>query len=385
METPRVTDAGFWLGDEPRLLEPGAEGLAQWAADQGELAAHVLFLTSGSSGAAKWVALSREALRCSAESVNAHLRVRADDVWGLALPERHVGGFGVLARGFFAGVEVARYVGKWQPVGFRDWLEAADVSLVSLVPTQLVDLVAAALTAPRRLRVVVAGGGAVSAELGEAARALGWPVLASFGMTEAGSQIATAPLEQLGESFSAAPLPLLGPWQARVDDDGCLAVRGEALFSGYVVGVDGGWSFLARRGEWFQTTDLVALGADGLTPLGRADRRVKVLGELVDLDEVEREIAKTALPLPDVWKIIDLPDPRRGCRLVLVSESVPPSAAMQAAIGAYQAHASGPTRLAGTAVVAAFPRGELGKLQMAQLRLLAEPQEAVNPWPDIQG
>jgi O-succinylbenzoic acid--CoA ligase len=383
METPRVTDASFWLGEDPRLLEPGAGGLAQWAAGQAELAGHVLFLTSGSSGAAKWVALSREALRCSAEAVNAHLRVRADDVWGLALPERHVGGFGVLARGFFAGVEVARFVGKWQPQGFRDWLEAADVSLVSLVPTQLVDLVAAALTAPRRLRVVVAGGGAVGNELGEAARALGWPVLASFGMTEAGSQIATAPLEQLGEGFSAAPLPLLGPWQARVDHDGCLAVRGEALFSGYVVGVDGGWSFLPRSGEWFQTTDRVALGTAGLTPMGRADRRVKVLGELVDLDEIERAIAQTALP--DVWKIIDLPDPRRGCRLVLVSEAVPPSAAMRAALAAYQAHASGPTRLAGTAVVAAFPRGELGKLQMAQLRLLAEPQEAVKPWPDIQG
>jgi acyl-coenzyme A synthetase/AMP-(fatty) acid ligase len=117
--------------------------------------------------------------------------------------------------------------------------------------------------------------------------------------------------------------------------------------------------------------------------MGRADRRVKVLGELVDLDEIERAIAQTALP--DVWKIIDLPDPRRGCRLVLVSEAVPPSAAMRAALAAYQAHASGPTRLAGTAVVAAFPRGELGKLQMAQLRLLAEPQEAVKPWPDIQG
>jgi len=372
METPRVTDASFWLGDEPRLLEPGAGGLAQWAGDQAELAAHVLFLTSGSSCAAKWVALSRGALRCSAEAVNAHLRVRADDVWGLALPERHVGGFGVLARGFFAGVGVARYVGKWQPMGFRGWLEAADVSLVSLVPTQLVDLVAAGLTAPRRLRAVIAGGGAVSGELGEAARALGWPVLASFGMTEAGSQIATAPLQQLDEGFCPAPLPLLSGWDARVGPSGCLELRGGGLFSGYVVSRGGGWEFLSRVGEWFASSDRVALSDEGLTPLGRADRRVKVLGELVDLDEIEREIAKTALPLPDVWKIMDLPDARRGCRLVLVSESAPPSAALQAALVAYQAQASGPARMAGTAVVAAFPRGELGKLQMAELRVMAE-------------
>lgn len=368
METPRVTDAGFWQGDAPRIMEPGCVGLARWAADQPELAGHVLFLTSGSSGAAKWMALSRGALRASAEAVNAHLRVSRDDVWGLALPDRHVGGFGVLARGFFAGVEVARFAGKWDPRGFHGWLEEAGVSLVTLVPTQLVDLLAAGLGAPRRLRAVVVGGGPVSGELGQAARALGWPVLASFGMTEAGSQIATAPLDQLGEVFSPAPLPLLPLWQARVDGDGMLGLRGGGLFSGVILETRGIWQFVPRTGEWFATSDRALVDSAGLTPLGRADRRVKVLGELVDIDAIEHAIAQSAPELSDVWKIIDLPDPRRGCRLVLVTESVPASAAMLSALAAYQATAAGPARVAGTAVVTAFPRGELGKLRMADLR-----------------
>ncbi len=368
-----MTDPDFWLGAAPRLLEPGSPGLAQWAAGQAQLTAHVLFLTSGSSGAAKWVALSREALRFSAEAVNAHLLVTNKDVWGLALPERHVGGFGVLARGFFAGTGVARYVGKWQPHGFRDWLEQAAVSLVSLVPTQLVDLVGAGLTPPPRLRAVVLGGGAVPHALGQAARALGWPVLASFGLTEAGSQVATAPLAQLDEDFSPAPLPLLDGWEARVDpDDGRLALCGAGLFSGYVVPSGASWEFLPRQGDWFKTSDIAAVADGHLSPLGRADRRVKVLGELVDLDEIERALCAMASGLPDVWKLIDLPDSRRGCLLVLATESHPPSAALQGLVASYNSLTPGPARLAATVTLPSFPRGELGKLRMAELRTLAE-------------
>ena len=62
----------------------------------------------------------------------------------------------------------------------------------SLVPAQVLDLVRAGLRPPPVLRAIVVGGGAISAELYRDARALGWPVLPSYGMTECCSQIATA-------------------------------------------------------------------------------------------------------------------------------------------------------------------------------------------------
>ncbi|NIP97055.1 MAG: o-succinylbenzoate--CoA ligase, partial [Akkermansiaceae bacterium] len=54
----------------------------------------VVFPTSGSGGEHKWVSLRREALLVSAEAVNRHLEVEPADVWMLALPHHHVGGFG---------------------------------------------------------------------------------------------------------------------------------------------------------------------------------------------------------------------------------------------------------------------------------------------------
>src|SRR4051812_33784725 len=60
-----------------------------------KLQAHVWLLTSGTtaaSGTRKWVALSKEALLCSATAVNRHLGANKDDIWFNVLPTFHVGG-----------------------------------------------------------------------------------------------------------------------------------------------------------------------------------------------------------------------------------------------------------------------------------------------------
>ena len=82
----------------------------------GGLEDHVLFETSGSTGLPKWIALSKEALEVSARAVNAHLEVDGGAVWGLSLPLRHVGGFGVWLRSRLAGGLLAAFEGvngKW--------------------------------------------------------------------------------------------------------------------------------------------------------------------------------------------------------------------------------------------------------------------------------
>ena len=147
-----------------------------------ELVAHVLFETSGSTGAPKRIALPKEALLVSAAAVNAHLEVTADSCWGLALPTHHVGGFGVAARAWQAGCGMVVFQGKWNPSGFRDWLGVSRVTHTSLVPTQVHDLVKQELTAPNFLKAIVVGGGHLDAATGQAARDLGWPVLASYGV-----------------------------------------------------------------------------------------------------------------------------------------------------------------------------------------------------------
>ncbi len=326
---------------------------------------HVLFETSGSSGTPKWVALSKPALLASAAAVNENLRVTPAACWGLALPLHHVGGFGVAARAWQAGCRMEVFAGKWNAAVFLQWLDHTKVTHTSLVPTQVHDLVTAGLRAPSSLVAVVVGGGRLDLHQGQAARDLSWPVLASYGMTEAGSQIATQGLEQLHAPYQIAPIPVLPLWQTRLDSSGLLEISGPALFSGYLRGD----RFTPRDGDWHTTADRADLAAGGITPLGRADTLVKVLGELVDPEAIERKlIALSAGKLAaGSLAVAAIPDERAGSRLVAVFDATVDKYLGVAVLATYQSGAPGFLRLAGPVWLESLPRTELGKLRRGKL------------------
>lgn len=321
----------------------------------------VIFPTSGSTGESKSVVLRKDALLVSAKAVNDWLGAGVDAVWGLALPMNHVGGFGVAARAHAAACGFSHYVRKWDPANCARWLRSDGVTHVSLVPAQVHDLVAAGLKAPGSLGAVVVGGGRLSNGIGQAARDLGWPVLASYGMTEAASQVATQPLSALDKPFVDCPLGVLPIWETGLAPGGLLRLRGDALFCGTVAAGE----YHPRQGQWFTTSDRVALSEGDITPLGRADSMVKVLGELVDVDAVERRFAEfcEGRGIRCGLAVVALPDKRREHVLVAVFEGtdVPVTAED------YNSQATGLERIAGSCAVAALPRSPMGKLLRATL------------------
>ncbi|MCU0797667.1 MAG: AMP-binding protein [Akkermansiaceae bacterium] len=357
METSRYLNPAWWAADE-------AEAPGETLPSGVELPGWVWFRTSGSSGEPKWVGLKREALLLSAAMVNRHLAVRTEDVWGLALPLRHVGGFGVVARAYEGATKLAQFPGKWDASRFVAWLETARVSHCPLVPAQVHDLVTAGLRAPSCLRSVVVGGGRFDRELAASARQLGWPVLASYGMTEAASQIATEGLEILEKPYFDAPLPVLPHWQVGVDAQGRIELSGPALFSGVLTGGPEGWRVKERVGDTFLTSDRGIMEPGGLRVLGRVDRVVKILGELVDLDALE-----TALGTENV--VLDLPELRRGRELVVVGTDE----SLGDLVMAYNQGVAGPWRVARCVRVEALPRTPLGKPDRRALRAMVEGQE----------
>ena len=149
--------------------------------------------TSGSTGALKWVALSRAAVLASAGAVNRHLGADSKDRWAHALPDFHVGGLGIHARAQLSGAAILAFP-RWEAAGFHAFCLSERATLTALVPAQLHDLIALGLPAPPSLRAVVVGGGALSESRFRLARGLGYPVLSSYGATECASQIATSPL-----------------------------------------------------------------------------------------------------------------------------------------------------------------------------------------------
>ena len=290
-----------------------AEVIRYWAVEQPELQGHLFFATSGSTGHGRWVALSRAALLSSARVVNEHLAVTADDRWLLALPTFHVGGLGVLARSYAASCSVVVMDDKWDAVVYHRLCCENKATLSSLVPTQIVDLVNGGIKAPSSLRAVLVGGGRLENSVYGKAVDLGWPVVETYGMTETCSQVATT---MLGHR----EMKILPSWQTRLDRDGRLMLMGESLLTGYVTCLDKRCSYTDPKKEgWFVTDDIVEINDGYLSVKGRADRCVKVLGELVNLDQVQRKFT-AFLAVTDEFFVVSLPDIRRGVKLIACTE-----------------------------------------------------------------
>lgn len=334
---------------------------------------HFWFFTSGSSGAPKLIALSKDALLCSAASVNQHLEAIKKDVWALALPTFHVGGMGVLTRAHLTNSKVV-HLEKWHPQSFIDILEESKATLTSLVPAQLHDIVSLTFRPSRHLRACIIGGGALSEELYDKARLLGWPILPSFGMTEAASQIATASLTSLEED-SYPDLEVLSHIEAKAEA-GILSIRGRSLCSGWLLYEDDRCNFIDPKEDgWLKTDDKVEIvkdekkGTSILLPNGRASLTIKVKGELTSLEKLNTLLG-TLSDDPQNVAIIALPHPRNDHEILLVSPKEPST--LTSLVTVFNKKVLPFERIARVVQVANIPRSDIGKLLYHQLVRLAE-------------
>ena len=362
-----------WESDESHLLL-NPRGHGDWSdADLPDLSGHIWLETSGSSGRPKLVGLSKAAMLSSAESVNAHIQSTAKDIWLKALPSFHVGGLSIEARSFLSGAAVIDQSDQaWSAAGLISKIQSSHATLVSLVPTQVFDLIAMKASCPPSVRVVFVGGGALPvAHYGEAV-ALGWPLLPTYGMTEASSQVATARLSDIGKK-QPPPIQALAHINLK-EVEGRLAISSSSLFSGYVEKSDSGARFVDPKTKgWFLTSDLVQVDGRTIIPLGRADRQVKILGELVHLDEIQRrlQVVLAARGLADEACVLAIPDARKGFELIMVLTKEA-YCLRQNLIDDLQLRPFEVIRLA--YLVDEIPRSPLGKIQTSALLEHIRPQ-----------
>ncbi len=249
----------------------------------------LLIATSGSSGAPKLVCLSQRALEAAADASIAHLSMTAQDRWLLSLNLAHIGGISVLLRCLRSEACVVLAEPGMPAEAMLRRIAQARVTLASLVPTQLERLLS--IEVPRRgiesLRAVLLGGAHAPRRLAERARAAGWPILMTYGLSEAGSQVCTQPLLDLRTPalHDDAGFPLPGI-DVKVDNE-VICVRGATLFEGYHA--ESASPFDAEG--WFHTGDFGTLTETGrLVPLGRRDDCIITGGEKVSAIEVESAI-----------------------------------------------------------------------------------------------
>lgn len=381
MEASELTTAAFWDSCQPWIAKTDAgshSGLADFLAARFPDQSVCAFQTSGTESGPKWVLLEKRALLTSAEAVNHHFAVTATDRWLITLPIHHVGGFSIFARAFLSGSAVVHSLDKWNPVEFVDLVRTECITLTSLVPTQVYDLVQQRLPPPPSLRAIAVGGGGMNPALAESARDLGWPVFQSYGMTETASQIATQSLHRPADSTALEVLPI---WDLTTDTDQRLTVKGPALALGYAVpSTSGQWTFdPIDAATGLRTRDHVRLWKGKgercfLEFQGRDHDWVKILGELVHLPPLQSHLDELAAsmgwPRPPV--LIAIPDDRSDHRLVLVTEESQPTP--DDLLLAYHNTLTSPIhRISDTRVIPIVPRSDLGKVRRTELlRCLAD-------------
>lgn len=334
--------------------------------------------TSGSTdGVGSIIVLSREALEVSARAVNRRLLITDKDVWGLALPFFHVGGYSIPVRASLSESRVVDFTAKWDAGKFHAWLVQERVTLLSLVPTQLFDLIEAEFKSPPALRALVIGGGRLEPSLHDRAVDKGWPVLQSYGLTECASQVATAlPLSD------GTVLDTLDHIEVKTDRDRRLMIRSRALLTARIVfdrQMSPTLEFPVDDNGWFKTADrgLIKKTAlsDGMhhhvTILGRDGDEVKVLGEMVNLVRVRSTIEQVISENPALKAlqqrtfVVAIPAARRGHELVLVCEKAGaaiPSTMLDTLFTALVSRLAPFETPFRTAYVDAIPRSNLGKV-----------------------
>lgn len=280
--------------------------------------------TSGSTsqevGQSKLVALSKSAMLSSAARVNQWLSVRPSDIWLASLPEFHVGGLAIWARAALGGQKVVRAALPWEPEAWSHFIESESISLLSLVPTQIHDLVQSQIPAPGRVRAVFVGGGAISQDLLIKAMHLGWPLLQTYGMTETCSMVACA---ALSDRFELSQKLKLHPGiEAQINCEGFIGFKGECLFDGYlwVTPESSEWQAHDPQ-EFFWTKDYAVIEGESLHLLGRHQDFAKVMGEninLLKLDHILQELLDSS-NCKILAHAVAIQHPRRGEEIVLVS------------------------------------------------------------------
>lgn len=292
--------------------------------------AAVLF-TSGTEGAPKGVVLTHGNLLANVAQLRARAPIGPDDRAVSALPLFHC--FGLTAGVVLMLVSGIRTGLHPSPLHTRAIPELAR----QLQATILLGTDTFLAGWGRRgtaehfamLRAVVAGAEPVKASTRAIwSERFGATILEGYGATETSPVMA---LNDLDDPRPGTVGRLLPGIERRLEpvpgiDGDRLSVQGPNVMAGYLLpGGDG--RVVPPGGGWYDTGDIVRIGAEGhVTIVGRARRFAKVGGEMVSLAMVEA-LAAEVWPAEPLGAVA-LPDPRKGERVVLAIAN--PDASLEA-------------------------------------------------------
>ncbi|MCB9025842.1 MAG: AMP-binding protein [Bdellovibrionaceae bacterium] len=328
---------------------------------------HIFVSTSGTTGFPKWVAISKKAMLLSAKNVNNFINLQKKDSWFSILPSTHMGALAISARAHLSDSKITYGLGPWNPKQFVQQLSVSEASLSSLVPTQLHDLVNFEILSPTNLRVVFVGGGVLTENLYHEARKLNWPVLPTYGLTEASSQVATSPLSSL-DNLEFPEVQILPHFKVEMNETQNLVLRGDSLFTAYITENAEAWDICERKQMEFTTEDKGSvyfsknLKVACLKIYGRDSHIKKVGGVLVNANGLDKQWKENH----KYGEVLLIPDGRLENRVALIVEEMPGPQLLQQ-IEAFNNSLSKEEKISIVYKIAEIPRTQTGKVNYPQL------------------
>lgn len=364
------------------VLEPRADDWRRLGREPGHPDPIWTLWTSGSTGAPRGIVISHGAFRASAAAVAERLGLGPGDRWIGSLTPAHVGGLALILRAGFLGSTLL-LPGRFDPAEFNRIVDQEGATHASLVPTQLLAVLEERSDRPfpGSFQALLLGGAAAPPGLLERALAAEVPVALTYGMTEAASQVATAPPGVVRRKPGTVGAPLRGvEVQAGSRREGPreIRIRGATLALGAFRGPDAEPVPLTDPDGWYATGDLGILDRDGdLRVTGRLSERIISGGTNVDPREVEAVLATH----PGVREVVVLgmPDTRWGERVSAVVVPTDPSEppGLEALLEHARPHLSPAKRPRGLVTRDGLPRTATGKVD--RRRLAQELQEGGEP------
>jgi acyl-CoA synthetase (AMP-forming)/AMP-acid ligase II len=332
----------------------------------------VLF-TSGSTGTPKGVELGEAQLLHVARAIAAHNELSAADRGYNPLPLFHINAEVVAVLATLVAGATLVLDRRFHRTGFWPLMRKRRVSWINAVPAILAILAKEPIDAPQGLRFIRSA----SAPLPEAVAAAfaGIPLVVSYGMTEAASQITATPLD--GSAPAGSVGRAIGAEIQVRDADGAvlpaasagrLWIRGAGVISHYFANA------AADRFDadgWLSTGDLGSIDADGfVTLLGRSDDVINRGGELVYPADVEDVLLRDERVREVV--VVGKPDPVLGhvpvAFVVAASAQTDADELRAALIERATAELPRYLRPAEITVTEDLPRASTGKVQRARIR-----------------
>ncbi len=295
---------------------------------------YISLQTSGSTGDAKVISVSKDAMITSARRTLDFLELQAGDTVLLCLSAKYIAGKMMLVRAMVGELNLIR-----AEVGTNPLQGILKVDFAAMVPMQVRAIINTDKKQLNKVRKLIIGGGAVENDLVKELENLKLQAWETYGMTETVSHIA---LKRFGADNVFRLLPDLS---ISLDERSCLVIEPSDI-----------------NAERLITNDIVELlTPDSFIFNGRFDNVINSGGVKISPERVE---AKMKLYLSYEFVISYLNDSMLGQKLVLVFEAEKPDAdIVQKAIASLDVY----ERPKAIYCIPMLPRTETGKIKRFSL------------------